>query len=97
LGRSADLRDALSDRYEWSRWADAARAIAEDDFIRAAEICASIGSLPDEALCRLRAAEGLADKGRRSEAEEQLERALAFYRSVGATRYVGKCNALLAV
>ena len=97
LGRSAELRDALGERYGWSRWADAARAIARDDFIRAAEVCEMIGSLPDEALCRLRAAERLADDGQQSEADEQLGRALAFYRSVGATRFIRKAEALLAV
>ena len=84
-------------RSGWSRWADATRAIARDDFIRAADVCEMIGSLPDEALCRLRAAERLADDGQQSEADEQLGRALAFYRSVGATRFIRKAEALLAV
>ena len=35
-------------------------------------------------------------QGRRAEADEQLQQALAFYRSVGATRYVRECEALLA-
>ena len=34
--------------------------------------------------------------GRRAEAEEQLELALAFWRSVGATRYVARAEALRA-
>jgi hypothetical protein len=34
-------------------------------------------------------------QGRRAEADEQLQQALAFYRSVGATRYVRECEALL--
>jgi len=34
--------------------------------------------------------------GRRAEADEQLQRALGFYRSVGATRYVREAEALLA-
>jgi hypothetical protein len=37
----------------------------------------------------------LVDAGRRAEAGGQLARALAFYRSVGATRYVGRAEALL--
>ncbi len=35
--------------------------------------------------------------GRRAEADEQLQQALDFYRSVGATQYVRECEALLAV
>jgi hypothetical protein len=50
----------------------------------------------DEAFFRLRAAEQLVDEGRRAEADEQLGRALAFYRSVCATRYVREGEALLA-
>jgi hypothetical protein len=36
----------------------------------------------------LRAAEQLAAEGLRTEAEAQLQQALRFHRSVGATRYV---------
>ncbi len=43
-----------------------------------------------------RAAEALAAAGRRSEAEEELTAALAFYRSVGAEASVRKGEALLA-
>ena len=56
----------------------------------------AIGAAPQEALFRLWAAEQLVDEGRRAEADEQLRRALAFYRSVGATRYVREGEALLA-
>jgi len=45
---------------------------------------------------RLRAARELVSAGRRGEADEQLRRALAFYRMVGATRYVREGEALLA-
>ena len=49
-----------------------------------------------EACCRLCAAEAYVAQGRRAEADEQLRPALAFYRSVGATRYVREGEALLA-
>jgi hypothetical protein len=52
-----------------------------------------IGTRPDEAEAHLRAAEQLAAEGRRAEVDEQLQQALAFYRSVGATRYVSECEA----
>ena len=45
---------------------------------------------------RLCAAEQLVSEGRRAEADEQLRPALAFYRSVGAKRYVREGEALLA-
>ena len=52
--------------------------------------------LPDEALTRMWAAEELLAAGSRAEAEQQLELALAFWRSVGATRYVARADALRA-
>jgi hypothetical protein len=55
-----------------------------------------MGSLPDEAYARLRAAETLAAAGRRDEGGEELERALEFYRRVGAVRYLREAEALLA-
>ena len=50
-----------------------------------------------EALARLRAAEQLVAEDRRAEADEQLQRSLAFWRSVGATRYIREGEALLAM
>jgi hypothetical protein len=49
----------------------------------------------DEADARLRAAEKLLSDGCPTEADEQLQRALTFYRSVGATRYVREAEGLL--
>ena len=51
---------------------------------RAADVFFQIGSLPDEALARLRTRE-----------PENVRQALAFYRSVGATRYIREGEALL--
>jgi hypothetical protein len=58
-------------------------------------VFAEMGVPRDEADARLRAAEKLVGEGRRTEADEQLQSALAFYRSVGATRYVREAEALL--
>jgi hypothetical protein len=55
-----------------------------------------IGSKPEEAYARLRAADALVRNGRRADADTQLQRALGFYRSVGATRFVREVEALLA-
>ena len=95
LGRGEELL-AATEAAPPTRWIEAARLYAGGDFAGAAELYAQIGSLLDEADARLRAAELLADAGGREGADAQLERALAFYRSVGATRYVGEGEALLA-
>jgi hypothetical protein len=55
-----------------------------------------MGAVTDEAHDRLRLAEVLVQQSRRAEADTQLQRALAFYRSVGATRYIRQAEALLA-
>jgi hypothetical protein len=65
-------------------------------FEEAADILADMGVIPEEAFVRLRAAEVLLDAGRRAEAAAQLQRALAFYRSVGATAYIRDGESLFA-
>ena len=57
---------------------------------------AESGSPTWEAQLRLLAAEELADAGRVPEAEEQSAKALAFYRSVGATFFIERAGKLLA-
>jgi tetratricopeptide (TPR) repeat protein len=69
-------------------------AFASGDPVGAAQICAATGATTEEAYARLCAAERLAAQARRAEAEEQLEQALAFYRSVGATHYVRRGESL---
>jgi class 3 adenylate cyclase/tetratricopeptide (TPR) repeat protein len=87
---SSLLRGAVA-----SPWRDAAEAALAGDPVRDAEILAGIGARTYEAAARLRAAKQLVEQGRRAEADDQLLRALAFYRSVGATRYVRQAEALL--
>jgi hypothetical protein len=79
-----------------SPWTQVAEAVAGGDFRGAAEILAPMGAVSSEAFYRLRAAETLIAEGQRAQADEQLRRALTFYRSVGATRYVREGEALLA-
>jgi class 3 adenylate cyclase len=95
LGRAEELVDALASHLQLP-WTDAARAYVSGDFARAAEIYAEIGSKPEEAEARLRAAEALVEQGSGAEADEHLRRAVAFWRSVGASRYVEEGDALLA-
>ncbi len=94
LNLSEELLDALSDHRQ-TPWTEAVRAYGERDFVAAAEILQRVGTRPDEAEARLRAAEQFMAEGRRDQADEQLRQALEFYRSVSATRYVSECEALL--
>ena len=77
-------------------WFEAARRVVSGDLPGAADICVAIGTRPDEAYARLRCAELFVHAGRRPAAEAQLDRALAFYRSVGATTYMGQAETLLS-
>jgi len=94
LGRGDEIAAVLAE--QTAPVAQAAFAFAEGDPVRAAEIFGGIGAVTEEAYTRLAAARMLVAEGRRSEADGQLQRALAFYRSVGATRYVREGESLLA-
>jgi hypothetical protein len=96
LGLGPELIEVAANAKRQTKWIDAAKAFVSGDFLRAAEIYAETGSLPDEAFARLRAAEALIARGNRAEGDRELQRALAFYRSVGATAYLREGEALLA-
>jgi len=72
-----------------------ARAAVHGDYSGAADFLARMGSPTLEAFNRLDAAESLIAAGRREDGEAELERALAFYRTVSATAYLERGNALL--
>ncbi|MDQ3380358.1 MAG: AAA family ATPase [Actinomycetota bacterium] len=93
---AGELGALLDPSHLGTKWSDAAHALLRGDFLTAAEISYDIGNLDDEALARLRAAEQFVAEGRRAEADEQLSQSLAFWRSVGATRYIREGEALLA-
>jgi tetratricopeptide (TPR) repeat protein len=95
-GREPELIELVERESFVSPWLRATAAVLEHDFRAAAEIYAEMGTPAHDAFYRLRAAEQLVAEGRRAEADEQLRPALAFYRSVGATRYVREGEALLA-
>jgi tetratricopeptide (TPR) repeat protein len=95
-GRESELMELIEREAFVSPWLRAAAAVLAHDFRTAAEIYAEMGSPVHDSFFRLRAAEQLVAEGRRAEADEQLRPALAFYRSVGATRYVREGEALLA-
>jgi tetratricopeptide (TPR) repeat protein len=96
LDRRDELAGAARRAEIRSPWIDAAQAIADGEYVLAADIYEQAGSRPLEAYTRLRAAAKLVDAGRRVEADTQLHRALAFWRSVGAARYVREGETLLA-
>ncbi|HEX5468640.1 MAG TPA: adenylate/guanylate cyclase domain-containing protein [Gaiellaceae bacterium] len=95
-GREADFERAAANPLISTRWLEAARAFAAGRFGEASGMLAEIGAVADEAFLRLRGAEALVERGRRAEADVQLQQALAFYRSVGAKAYVREAEQLLA-
>ena len=95
-GREPELSELVERESFVSPWLRATAAVLAHDFRGAAEIYAEMGSPAHDAFYRLRATEQLVAEGRRAEADEQLRPALAFYRSVGATRYVREGETLLA-
>jgi hypothetical protein len=96
LGRGNELRELATKRAVSTPWLEAAAAFAGSDFEQAADRYAEIGSLPDEAFARLRAAERLLVTGRRAKGNTQLQRAVAFYRKVQASAHLREAEALLA-
>jgi class 3 adenylate cyclase/tetratricopeptide (TPR) repeat protein len=96
LGRVEELFEETAQADVRTPWIDAAEAYARGELERAAEIYARSGALPLEAYCRLRTAKQLVAEGRRHDADAQLEQAVAFWRSVGANRYIAQCEELLA-
>jgi class 3 adenylate cyclase/tetratricopeptide (TPR) repeat protein len=95
LGRGDELLEAIEANPE-SRWKSASLAAFRGDPLEGADLYGEGGFLPAEALVRRWTAERLLADGKGAEAEEQLELALAFWRSVGATRYVAEAEALRA-
>ena len=95
LGREREF-DLIRNRVAVATlWFDAAATAAGGAWLRAAGLFAEIGSAPDEAFARLRAAEQLVAVDRSGEAEPQLVAALAFYRRVRATAHIERAEAAL--
>ena len=76
-------------------WIRAARLAVEGDFRAAADVHAAVGSPTNEANRRFHAGERLLAQGEAAEAEEELEKSLAFYRGVGATYFIDRTLSLL--
>jgi hypothetical protein len=96
LERGSELESASREYLRVpTRWLDAALAVVNGDDLGAARAYAEIGTGPDEALARERAAAKLVAAGRRTEAERELAHAIEFFRSVGATDYLRRAESLL--
>jgi class 3 adenylate cyclase/tetratricopeptide (TPR) repeat protein len=78
-----------------TRWLEAAAAYVGGEPARAADLLAEIGALPEEAHARVKAAGAALADGRQDEAETHLDRALSFYRRVGAAAYSSTAEAML--
>jgi hypothetical protein len=63
---------------------------------RVGDLCASFGAPTFEAYARLCGGEEAIEAGRRAEGEAEIERAFAFYSSVGAQFLVRRGESLLA-
>lgn len=94
-GRATEAHEIVS-RLTAGTWHDACAAVVERQFAAAADIVDSAGEQSVQADLRLRAARDLIAQGRHGEAQEQLERARAFWRRVGATAYLREADELLA-
>jgi class 3 adenylate cyclase/tetratricopeptide (TPR) repeat protein len=77
-------------------WLEAGAAIARGELAAAADRLGAAGFRTDEAYARLRLAEQLTAEGRLADGAVERDRALAFYREVGATPYMRRAEALLA-
>lgn len=95
VGRDRVMR-TLSGWARETAWLIAARALADREFERAAQLYAQMESLSDVALMQLRAAEHLVEQGRRVEADAHLNASMSFYRGVRATYFIREAEKLLA-
>ncbi len=95
-GRAEEVHRVAESAPISTRWLEASVAYAAGDFDEAAGILEQMGAIADEARLRLHAAEALVEAGRRPEADVHLQRALAFYRSVGASGYIRLAEGLFA-
>jgi tetratricopeptide (TPR) repeat protein len=97
LGMTAELRAAVEKAPgpEFRGWQDAFLLVLAGDLRGAADRFAAMGNATFEARQRLHAGERLLASGQRAAGEVELQRALAFYRAVGATFFVERAEKLL--
>jgi len=94
-----EIRDELREIMEPAPegpWKDLTLAGASGNLGRVANSFAGFGAVTFEAEVRLANGKGLVEAGRRPEGESEIQHALAFYRSVGASFFIQRGEALLA-
>ena len=91
-----DIARAIVERLPAGVWRDACRATLEARYGDVADLLETTGEQPLQAEFRLRAARELVAAGRLDEASQQLERARAFWQSVGATGFLRDADQLIA-
>jgi class 3 adenylate cyclase/tetratricopeptide (TPR) repeat protein len=96
LGRGDELAAAAA-QAPATRWLEAASAYLAAEPERAAELLDAIGALPEAAYARVEAARAAFADRRRLDAEDQLNRALEFYREVDATSHCLRAEELLSL
>jgi class 3 adenylate cyclase/tetratricopeptide (TPR) repeat protein len=96
LSRGGELNEVLRAMRLRTSWHEAARHVVSGDLVAAAETYERIGSVPDEAYARLRAAEELLRSGKRAEADPQLRLALPVFSQLGAAAWAAEGESLLA-
>ncbi len=77
-------------------WLEVVSSLIQRDFGAAVATLELMGAFSAAAEARVWAGEWLVQQGRHAEANVQLERALAFWRLVGARRYLERSESLLA-
>jgi class 3 adenylate cyclase/tetratricopeptide (TPR) repeat protein len=97
LGRDDELLYALDhEALGTTPWHEAARLIASGDLAGAADAFAGIGTVPDEAYARMRAAEARLARGDRGEADRQLGLAVPVFAQLEARAWMAEAKSLLA-
>jgi class 3 adenylate cyclase/tetratricopeptide (TPR) repeat protein len=95
LGDTSVVRDALL-QLPPAAGRHGMLAVLDGDFAAAADLYAAANLLLFEAEARLRWSEQLFSEGNRAAAEAEVEKALAFYRPIGASLFVERGERLLA-
>jgi hypothetical protein len=97
LGRADEVLGALeAESRANTPWHEAARRVVSGDLTEAAAVFAEIGSVPDEAYARLKAAEAFVASGNRAAADKELRLALPAFAQLGATAWTAEAESLLA-
>jgi hypothetical protein len=95
LGRADEVLAALdAESRAITPWHQAARLLAAGEHVGAADVFAEIGTVPDEAYVRLKAAKAFAAAGDRASADVQLALAQPAFTQLGAHAWAAEGKSL---